>query len=165
MSEPHSSRRAQATRLRHTRFALLCNRRPACRLSPRSSWHLWFCPAQTPNATETPTQAATRIIEGHVTNGQGAPVHEGKVMFARQAVAFFESWTAAIDAEGHYRIELSPYRIGNRTIPTAGVLRYLVLVPGFRSAAGTVGAIPPGQGRRSTYARRVEDDRDSPGRS
>ena len=100
--------------------------------------------SQTPNATEPPSQSATRIIEGRVTDGQGRPVHEGKVMFAPQdpPLPFSERATAAIDAQGHYRIEISTFPYGDRPIPASGVLRYLVLVPGFRSGAGRVAAEP-----------------------
>ena len=85
-------------------------------------------------------QSARPVIEGRVTGSQGRPSREGKVMFAPQnpPIAFHEAWTVAIDAQGHYRIELSTLSIGTSTFPPTGRLRYLALVPGFRSHAGTV---------------------------
>ncbi len=60
-----------------------------------------------------PAQPATRVMEGRVTDAQGRPVREGKIMFAPQnpPLAFHESWTAAIDPQGHFRIELSTLSI------------------------------------------------------
>jgi thiol-disulfide isomerase/thioredoxin len=97
---------------------------------------------QAPGGGGQAHQPATRLIEGHVTDVQGHPVREGKIMFALQnpPLAFHESWTADIDQEGHYRIELSTLSIGRGTVPPTGRLRCLVLVSGFRSGAGKVDA-------------------------
>ena len=70
-------------------------------------------------------------------------MREGEIMFALQnpPLAFNESWTADIDQEGHYRIELSTLSLSlGRSIPPTGRLRCLVLVSGFRSGAGKVDA-------------------------
>jgi thiol-disulfide isomerase/thioredoxin len=87
-------------------------------------------------------QSATRVIEGRVTDGQGRPVREGKVMFAPRdpPLPFQESATASVDAEGHYRIELSTFRIGTSATPATVALQYLVLVPGFRRGSGRIDA-------------------------
>ena len=96
--------------------------------------------AQAPNGGGQAAQPEKRLVEGRVTDAQGHPVREGKIMFAPQnpPLAFHESWTAAIDPEGHFRIELSTLSIGLMTFPPTGKLRYLALVPGFRSGVGKV---------------------------
>jgi thiol-disulfide isomerase/thioredoxin len=98
--------------------------------------------AQTPGGGAQVREPAIRVIEGRVTDVQGRPVHEGKIMFAPQnpPLAFHESWTAALDPQGHYRIELSTLSIGLSTFPPTCKLRCLVLVPGFRSGVGKVDA-------------------------
>ncbi len=77
---------------------------------------------QAPGGGGQALQPATRLIEGRVTDVQGHPVREGKIMFALQnsPLAFDEAWTAAIDQEGHYRIELSTLSIGRITFPPTG---------------------------------------------
>jgi thiol-disulfide isomerase/thioredoxin len=97
---------------------------------------------QAPGGGGQALQPATRLIEGRVTDVQGHPVREGKIMFGLQNPprSFDEAWTAAIDQEGHYRIELSALSIGRSTVPPTGRLRCLVLVSGFRSGAGKVDA-------------------------
>jgi hypothetical protein len=84
----------------------------------------------------------TRVIEGRVTDAQGRPVREGKVMFAPQTppVPFSEAGTSAIDARGHYRIELSGFPHGSRLLLSTGPVRFLVLAPGFRGGVGKVDA-------------------------
>jgi thiol-disulfide isomerase/thioredoxin len=104
---------------------------------------------QAPGGGGQAPQPATRLIEGRVTDVQGHPVREGKIMFALQnpPLAFQEAWTADIDQEGHYRIELSTLSLPptlslplGRSIPPTGRLRCLVLVSGFRRGAGKVDA-------------------------
>jgi hypothetical protein len=98
---------------------------------------------QAPSGGGQAAQSATKVIEGHVTDVQGHPVREGKMVFALEnpPLPFHESWTAAIDRQGHYRIELSTLSIGTSTFPRTGELRCLVLVPGFRSEVGKVATI------------------------
>jgi hypothetical protein len=54
---------------------------------------------------------ATRVIQWRITDAQGRPVREGRVMFGpRTSLASFdESGMAVVDVEGHFRIELSGF--------------------------------------------------------
>ena len=94
---------------------------------------------QAPNGGSQAAQSVKVVIEGRVTDAQGRPLHEGKVMFAPQdpPIAFHEAWTVDIDAQGHYRIELSTLKVLASAFPPTGRLRYLALVPGFRSGVGS----------------------------
>ena len=91
---------------------------------------------------EKAARPATREIQGRVTDPEGRPVREGKVMFAPQTplVPFTEAGIAAIDADGRYRIELRVYPHGSEALPATGPLRYLVLAAGFGAEVGTLGA-------------------------
>jgi RNA polymerase sigma factor (sigma-70 family) len=88
------------------------------------------------------SRRATRILQGRVTDAQGQPVREGKVMFAPQTppVPFAESGMALIDGDGRYRITLSATPFGSEPSPATGLLRYLVLAPGYRGEVGKVDA-------------------------
>ncbi len=99
--------------------------------------------AQARSADEKAAQPATpRVIQGRLTDAQGRPVREGKVMFGPQTppAPFEESGMATVDAEGRFRIELSGFSFGSETLPATGPLRYLALVPGFRGEPGNVDA-------------------------
>ncbi len=98
--------------------------------------------AQAPNGGGPAAQPAKRVVEGRVTDTNGNPVREGKVMFGPQdpPLPFRDSTAVAIDAQGHYRIELAAFTLGTRSRPATDALRYLVLVPGYRSEAGRVAA-------------------------
>ncbi len=97
---------------------------------------------QSQGGREQAAPPATRVVEGRVTDTNGNPVREGKVMFAPQNPPwpFQKSGMAAIDAQGHYRIELATFSLGTVTMPATGALRYQVLVPGFRGGDGRVAA-------------------------
>jgi hypothetical protein len=58
--------------------------------------------AQGPSSGGQAAQAEKRLVAGRVTDAQGHPVREGKIMFAPQnpPLAFHQSWTAAIDGQG-----------------------------------------------------------------
>ncbi len=91
-----------------------------------------------------PAQPATRVVQGRVTDLEGRPVREGKVMFGPQIplLPFAESGMAGIDLDGHFRIELAGSSFVSEDVPATGALRYLVLVPGFRGEPGKVDAGP-----------------------
>jgi RNA polymerase sigma factor (sigma-70 family) len=97
-------------------------------------------PARGPAAP--PAQPVPRVITGRVTDRQGRPVREGRVMLAPQNVAmpFEEPGMAKIDSDGRFRIELSGLPFGSETLAATDALRYLVLAPGFRSEIGNVAA-------------------------
>jgi RNA polymerase sigma factor (sigma-70 family) len=87
-------------------------------------------------------QPGTRVIQGRVTDAQGQPVRDGRVMFAPPTpmASLDESSTAVTDANGRFRIELAAFHLGSDTLPATGPLRYLVLAPSFRGEAGKVDA-------------------------
>ncbi len=91
---------------------------------------------------EPASPPAGRVIEGRVTDFQGRAVREGRVMFAPQTppLGFSDAGTAAIDADGRYRIALARFSTGQQMLPATGQLRYLVLVAGFRSGVGVIDA-------------------------
>jgi RNA polymerase sigma factor (sigma-70 family) len=85
---------------------------------------------------------ATRVIQGRVTDAQGQPVRDGRVMFAPPTpiASFEESATAVTDLDGRFRIELAAFSLDSETLPATGPLRYLVLAPSFRGEVGKVDA-------------------------
>jgi thiol-disulfide isomerase/thioredoxin len=84
-----------------------------------------------------------RIVEGRVSDAEGKPVRQGKVMFAPPIAGLMlrESATATIDESGRYRVEVTdfpPY--GPKPLPASGPLKFVVLSPGFKPAVGSVEA-------------------------
>ena len=123
---------------------------------------------QAPGGGGQALQPATRLIEGRVTDVQGHPVREGKIMFALQnsPLGFDEAWAAAIDPEGHYRIELSTLSIGTEHLPAnrqASLPRSRIRVPKRRREGRRGNRVS--QGRYPAYTRGMAHDRDPPGRS
>jgi hypothetical protein len=73
--------------------------------------------AQTPGGGGPAARPATRVVEGRVTDTNGNPVREGKVMFGPQdpPLPFREPSTAAIDApEGRYRVQVDSVDVAAR---------------------------------------------------
>ena len=93
---------------------------------------------------------ARRIIAGRCITAEGKAPQAGRISFRPddRFQTFPEAWSAPLDAEGHYRIELVD--AAQRSLATgemvtsqaAGPLRFELLAPGYRAETGVVATSP-----------------------
>jgi RNA polymerase sigma factor (sigma-70 family) len=113
-----------------------------------------------PAKKETTPAGKKRIVEGRILDEKGIPPRSGKIYFNGTKDPHLNynddrSWSATLDTQGRYRIELSDYKVvytslmnglneGAEPIPetvrATGPLNYMVIAPGFQGVWGKASA-------------------------